>query len=581
MVRVGGQAKAKGLAVLVLALAVMSTVVGPGGAASTPKTGGTLYMLGNGDVDYMDPNVTYYTVGQLNVRMWSRFLMSYPSVEGKTTQISPDLAVAPPKVTNGGLDYSFTIRKGAMWATTPPRQVTAADAVLGLKRSCNPVKPTAALADYEALVAGLTQFCTAFSKVKPEVGAIAAFIKSHNISGVSVDPKDPLTVHFKLTHPASYFPALTSFGGFAPAPVEYLEYLPISSALAQHTISDGPYKIASYNPGKSIDFVRNPAWKASSDPLRHAYVDEIKVDETVPQASVQQQLQANSPTANAQWGDSQPPPAEIPGLIASKDPNLTLGPTLGMDPFLIFNMVDPNENGAMKDLQIRRAISYAIDRSKLVQVAAGPRVSPPMTQVLPPGVAGYDNFDLYPYNPAKAKAMLGGKTLKLKLLYQADNQKQTKMFQSIQFDLSKVGITVTGVGVPTADIYSKYLLVPDVAKRGVWDISTDSWFPDWYGNNTVNYFLPIFSSKSWAPAGANLNLYKNPKVDALIDKGASTGSLAAANKIWQQVDKLVMQDAAIYPITSLNFAMYHSKAVQGAIFVPGLQGLDPTNVWLS
>src|SRR6516164_7014732 len=204
MVRVGGQAKAKGLAVLVLALAVMSTVVGSGGAASTPKTGGTLYMLGNGDVDYMDPNVTYYTVGQLNVRMWSRFLMSYPSVEGKTTQISPDLAVAPPKVTNGGLDYSFTIRKGAMWDTTPPRQVTAADAVLGLKRSCNPVKPTAALADYEALVVGLTQFCTAFSKVKPEVGAIAAFIKSHNISGASVDPKDPLTVHYKLTHPASY-----------------------------------------------------------------------------------------------------------------------------------------------------------------------------------------------------------------------------------------------------------------------------------------------------------------------------------------------------------------------------------------
>jgi peptide/nickel transport system substrate-binding protein len=507
--------------------------------------------------------------------------MTYPSVEAKTTQISPDLAVAPPKVTNGGLVYRFTIRKGAQWDTTPPRQVTAADAVLGLKRSCNPVKPSAALADYEFLVVGLQQFCDAFAKVKPDVAAIAKFVKTHNIAGVSVDPKDPLTVVYKLTHPASYFAALMGLGAFAPAPIEYLDYLPISSALAQHTISDGPYKIASYNPGKSIDFVRNPAWKASSDPLRKAYVDEIKVDETVPQASVQQQLQANTPTAHGEWGDSQPPPAQIPGLIESKDPNLIIGPTLGMDPFLIFNFVDPNENGAMKNLNIRRAISYAIDRSKLVQVAAGPKVSPPMSQVLPPGVAGYTNFDLYPYDPAKAKALLGGKTLKLKLLYQADNQKQAKMFQSIQFDLSKVGITVTGVGVPTADIYSKYLLVPDVAKRGVWDISTDSWFPDWYGNNTVNYFLPIFSSKSWAPAGANLNLYKNPKVDALIDKGASTGSTAAADRIWAQVDRLIMRDAAIYPITSLNFALYHSKSLQGVVFVPGLQGLDPTNVWLS
>ena len=155
------------------------------------------------------------------------------------------------------------------------------------------------------------------------------------------------------------------------------------------------------------------------------------------------------------------------------------------------------------------------------------------------------------------------------------------MFQSIQFDLSKVGITVTGVGVPTADIYSKYLLVPDVAKRGVWDMSMDQWYPDWYGDNTVNYFLPIFSSKSWAPGGANLNLYKDPKVDALIDKGATATSEAVANRIWVQVDRLIMQDAAIYPVTSVNFAMYHSKAVQNAVFVPTLQGLDPTNVWLS
>ena len=315
--RIGGHTKVKGAVVAALAVLAAAFLVGEAGSRRHPKTGGTLYLLGNGDVDYMDPNVSYYTVGQFGMRMWSRYLMGYPSVEGKTTQISPDLAAgAAEGVRTAGSSTSFTIRKGAQWDTTPPRQVTAADAVLGLKRSCNPVKPSAALADYEGLVAGLKQFCDAFAKVKPEVGAIAAFIKSHDITGVSVDPKNPLTVVFKLTHPASYFPALMGLGGFAPAPIEYLDYLPISSALAQHTISDGPYKIASYNPGKSIDFVRNPAWKASSDPLRHAYVDEIKVNMTVPQASVQQQLQANSPTAHAEWGDSQPPPAQIPGLIA-------------------------------------------------------------------------------------------------------------------------------------------------------------------------------------------------------------------------------------------------------------------------
>jgi peptide/nickel transport system substrate-binding protein len=571
------------LGVLAMAAVIVATAASGDTrtTATTPKSGGTLNLLGNGDVDYMDPNVSYYTVGQMNMRMWSRNLMSYPAVAGKTTDISPDLAVAPPKVSANGLVYRFTIRKGAMWDTKPPRQVTAADAVLGLKRSCNPVKPSAALPDYESLVAGMPQFCTAFSKVKPNVAAIAAFIKGHSIPGATVDPKDPLTVVYKLVHPASYIPALFGLGAFAPAPQEYLNYLPVSSALAQHTISDGPYSIASYNPGKSIDFVRNPAWKASSDPLRKAYVDEIKVDETVNQNTVQQELQTNTPNADAEWGDSQPPPAQLPGLIASHNPNLILGPTLGMDPFLIFNFVDPNQNGAMKSLSIRRAISYALDRTQLVQDAAGPKVSPPLTHVLPPNVLGSHSFDLYPYNVAKAKSLLGSTKLTLKILYQADNQMQAKMFQTVQFLLSKVGIKVTGVGVPTADIYSKYLLVPSVARRGVWDIAFDQWYPDWYGDNTVNYFLPIFSSKSWAPAGANLNLYKNAKVDKLIDEGGSATSNEKAAAIWSEADRLIMQDAAIYPVLSPNFAIYHSNAVQGALFVPSLQGLDPTNVWLS
>ena len=254
-------------------------------------------------------------------------------------------------------------------------------------------------------------------------------------------------------------------------------------------------------------------------------------DETVDQNTVQQELQTNSQTAHAEWGDSQPPPAQLPGLIARHDPNLILGPTLGMDPFIIFNFVDPNENGAMKSLKIRRGIEYAIDRTQLVQDAAGPKVSPPLTHVLPPNVLGSHRFDMYPFNVAKAKSLLGSTHLKLKLLYEADNQVQAKMFQTVQFDLSKVGISVKGVGVPTADIYTKYLLVPSVARRGVWDIAMDQWYPDWYGDNTVNYFLPIFSSKAWAPAGANLNLYKNPTVDRLIDQGASATSNAKAAKI--------------------------------------------------
>jgi len=49
----------------------------------------------------------------LNLRMWSPQLHNYLAVVGETTSVVPDLATAMPKITDGGLHYSVTIRKGA------------------------------------------------------------------------------------------------------------------------------------------------------------------------------------------------------------------------------------------------------------------------------------------------------------------------------------------------------------------------------------------------------------------------------------------------------------------------------------
>ncbi len=65
-------------------------------SSGTPVTGGTLTMLGTGDVDYMDPNVSYYTIGYLGLREWSRQLYNYPAITGQTTNVVEDLATAMP-----------------------------------------------------------------------------------------------------------------------------------------------------------------------------------------------------------------------------------------------------------------------------------------------------------------------------------------------------------------------------------------------------------------------------------------------------------------------------------------------------
>ncbi len=251
--------------------------INPG--SGSPKTGGTLNMLGVGDVDFMDPNVSYLTIGYLGQRAWIRGLYVWLAIPGKTTTPAPDLATAAPTVSNGGKTYTITIRDGAMWDTSPARQVTAADAILGLKRSCNPVQPFGGLPDFESLIAGYAQFCDGFAKAGQTAAAIKSYIDAHQISGVTASGQ---TLTINLVHPASYFPDMLTLDAFNPAPVESLQYVPASAQSQQHPIADGPYTVQSYTPARNITFVRNPVWKASTDPIRKAYVDKIVVTETAP-----------------------------------------------------------------------------------------------------------------------------------------------------------------------------------------------------------------------------------------------------------------------------------------------------------
>jgi peptide/nickel transport system substrate-binding protein len=550
--------------------------------------GGTLNMLGTGDVDYMDPNISYYSIGYLGLRMWSRQLFTYPAENGKTTTAVPDLATAVPTPGNGisadGKTYTITLRPGAKWDTTPTRAVTAADVVRGVKRTCNPSQPFGGLPDYETLIAGFSQFCDGFSKVKQTPAAIADYINTTDLPGVVA--QDDSTVVFHLTRPASYFVDMLTLPAFSPAPAEFLKYLPGSSQLAQHTLSDGPYKVDSYVPTKSLTFSRNPAWDPSSDPVRKAYVDTIKITMTSSQDSIQQQLQTGTASADMEF-DAGPPPSQLPALIAKKDPNLNLGVTASSNPYVVFNTVSPNNKGALSKVAVRQALSYAMNRTNIIQVLGGPKVNPPLTHVLPSNiVGGSQDFDLYPNDVAKAKSMLASagypNGLTVKFLYRNASEGSSKAFQTIQQDLSKIGVKVQGVASPNSDFYTKYLEVPSVAKRGVWDMSLAGWGADWYGNGALSFFNPLFSGQpSFPPQGSNFGLYDSPAANALIAKAASATTETQAADLWAQADHQVMQDAAFFPITSPLNANYHASQVHGAVYVPAIQNFDPTNVWLA
>ena len=311
--------------------------------------------------------------------------------------------------------------------------------------------------------------------------------------------------------------------------------MPASAQSQQHPIADGPYTVQSYTPARTITYVRNPVWQASTDPIRKAYVDKIVVTETGNQQTNQQQLQTNTASASMEW-DSFPPLAAVPGLVsqmqAGANHNFNLGPTYSTNPFIWFNSVSPNNGSALSKVAVRQALSYGLNRAHLTQVI-NPTVNPPLTHVLPDGINGAQDvpsgYNPYPYNVSKAKSLLASagypNGLSITLLYPPSSSIRSAIAQAAQSDLAKIGVKVKLLGVPSADLLTKYLEVPSVAKRGVWDLALTGWGPDWYGDAALSFFGPLFSGPpSYPPVGSNFGFYNNPSVTALIGQAATSGS---------------------------------------------------------
>jgi len=491
--------------------ALAAALAGSGSASNatravTPQRGGTLKILGSSDIFNLDTTSAYYTVSNILERSFTRQLLGYRNTPSFLDQIKlvPDVATAVPTAANGGVSaggktYTLHIRQGGVkWNTSPARQVTAADFVREFKVLCNPASPTGAPGYYTSTIVGMKAYCAGFAKVKSTVAAINAYVKGHALAGVAAPNASTLVFH--LVQPAPDFANILAMPFSSARPVEYEQYVPDSAQWRQNTISDGPYQITKYVPGKEFNLDRNPAWTQASDPLRHDYVDHMTVTEGLTQDNVQQQLQAG--TGDMDW-DVTPPAQDLPQLIDQKDSRLLIGPSgpyyVALQTYLALN----EYAGPMKNKLVRQAANYAVNKNAIVQVYGGPRIAAPATQVVLPGNVGYiKNFDPYPDNngngdPAKSKALLAKaghpNGLAIKLLYSTTDP-GPRVAQALQASLDKGGFKVKLVPATQADFYGKYLLNISTAKRDVWDMAPPGWIPDWFGNNGRSVVQPLFSS---------------------------------------------------------------------------------------
>lgn len=552
--------------------------------AADPQTGGVLRIVGTADIDHFDPTSAALVTSNNFMRAVGRQLISYESSTDENLRIEPkgDLVTEVPQPSDDGLTYTFTLRDGVTWNTpSGPRAIVAADFERGVKRMCNPALGSAALTYYVDLIKGMSAFCEGFAKVEPTVEAMKAYVEGNDIEGIETPDDKTIVIH--LTETAGDFVYMLSLPTAAPAPIEVLDYLPDGPDYRSNFISSGPYTVDEYVPDGRIHLVRNPAWKAESDPLRKAYVDEIDITLGIQPDAAIQQLQAGD--ADMTY-DITIPPATLHLLTAGGDDKL-LTMSVGRTAFLFVNTVSDNNNGALKDIRVRQAIQYAIDKAAIVQQMGGSTLAQPQNGIFGPGVLGYHEFDLYPSegakgDPEKAKALLAEAGfpdgIKLKMPYRNQNDLPA-IAQTIQASLKKAGIEIELTPVAAADYYSKFMTNPLNTKEGNWDIAPVGWSPDWVGGAARSVFQPQFTFNGTHQT-YNYTDYNNPEANKIAQQAINAKTSADAARLWGEVDQLVMKDAPVVPYVAEKIVLYRGSAVQN--FQPyalGAQG-DWTNVWL-
>lgn len=594
-----------------------STASAPATSASSggqPQSGGTLNIVAATGPDHMDTVQAYYTADYELERIYARQLLSYPTVPYTATTGAawtqdvtpvPDAATAVPTaanggITNGGLTYTFHIKPGVMWDSTPARAVTADDFIREFKAFFNPVSPVGNPGYYESTIKGLTAYAnaeTAFFAIKsnaPTAANIAAFQNSHTIAGIKA--VDSSTLQFTLTSPASDFIYMLAMPFASARPVEYDSYVPNSAGLDTHLLSDGPYSVSSYVAGKSITFSKNAAWSQSTDTIRRAYVNSIVVTDGVTSAQTQlSDIQAGSMDLTNDTGVN---PSSVASLAASNAPNFHIWPWSTIN-YMVFNLRSPNGGSAMGNAGVRQALEYGIDKTAAIKSSGGPLVSQLLNGAIPPGNDGFLTTNPYPDSngtgdatACKTALAKAGHPNGVTLTYMyANDSVNVRLFQAIQASLAGCGITLNGKAVPGSSFYVDLGNAPENNKAGTWDMAQAAWIPDWFGNNGRSVVQALFQGPNCVVNTVNYGCYDSPAVNSLITKAEAASSESAATTDWTAANTQIMKDAVIVPFFTQTFPDIASKRVRGvlpdgstyptALFSPTVGDPDLANVYLA
>ena len=407
------------LAAMLIAAGCGGTDEGDGGAVAnpsptgTPEYGGSLTIVFQSEAETLDPAIAWELTGTSIEQSVYQGLIRYKSLPGmEGTVLEPSIATEVPEPTNDGKTYTFTIRQGVNFHPPVSRQVTAADVKYSFERMMSlPLAPATYF--YIGVVGPRSS-----RRARPTRSPGSRSSTTRPCSSISSSPTPPSSTRTRCGS-ATWCPRNGSRSGGTPT----------SRAIPS---APGRSSSTSWKPGREVVLTKNPDYWEEGKP----YLDGLKFQFSMTPSTAFLKLQNGEVDV---LGDNIPP-AEIPRVMADPELKKQVASTqLIAGTYLTMNtQFEPFDN-----VEVRRALSWAIDREKLCKLQSGQ--ADPLWQFYPEGMPGsVAGKRSYGYDVEKAKRLLadagypdGFETV----FYSHNVDPFPKIAQSIQADLKRSAST--------------------------------------------------------------------------------------------------------------------------------------------
>lgn len=200
--------------------------------------------------------------------------------------------------------------------------------------------------------------------------------------------------------------------------------------------------------------------------------------------------------------------------------------------YLVFNFRDRR----LRDLRVRRAIAYAIDRRAIIAAMLRGNARLAGGLLAPENWAYSGAVVDYPYDPARARNLLeaagyDGRARRLRLAYMTTPEGR-RLAEALQAMLLRVGVVLDIHTNEWATFYGDL-------RSGSFDIASSQWV----GVSDPHIYYEIFDSRmSPAAGGNNRGAYANASMDRLVEAGDAALDTASRRAIYREVQRLAAAD---------------------------------------